>query len=230
MGNEFENALRNLEKIKDSGTVGLYKEEIANKYYEILRDNGYIIEITKDWYLITNSQIRENDLASWLSDYWGFCGKFLDYEYNYQWCLSVEQSLLIHAGNWSVPKQPVISSPLKDNYVEFIHNTSLLNLQADLPSIQQIVIERGLRIHSLQSSLIYSSPNIFKCNPNNARSALLLINDSSELLPILIKNNLSENAGRICGALRNIKRTKIANEIMETMYLAGFDIEEKDPF
>jgi len=50
------------------------------------------------------------------------------------WSLSPEQSLCLHGGNWTVPRQLVVrSSKSKNNLTKLPHGTSLLDLRAALP-------------------------------------------------------------------------------------------------
>ncbi len=49
----------------------------------------------------------------------------------------------------------------------------------------QVVQVDGMRLFSLGSALIYCSPTFFRDHPTDARAAIALIDDSSELLPIL---------------------------------------------
>lgn len=229
---KFVEALKHLQKLQDEGTVGIYTDELPNRTYrEILIKNGFIKEVTKGWYIAADPGEKQGDTTSWYSDYWQFCAKFLDYKYGDQWCLSADQSLLIHAGNWTVPQQLMVRSPQgNNNPTPLPHNTSLFNLKTDLPLTQQIVIERGIRIYNLQAALVYSTPTIFTRNAIDARTVLLLIRDASEVLSILLENGHTTIAGRLSGAFSNVQRDKIAEQIMETMKQAGYDVREEDPF
>src|SRR5690606_18752218 len=110
------------------------------------------------------------------------------------------------------------------------HNTSLFNLKTDIPPSELTVIEEGIRMYNLQASLIYAGVSVYTSNAIDARTTLSLIRDASELLPILLENGHTTIAGRLAGAFRNIGRTKIADQIMETFKQADYDIREEDPF
>jgi hypothetical protein len=139
--------------------------------------------------------------------------------------LSADQSLKIHAGNWSVPNQLFVRSPIGNNHpTPFPHNTSLFNYQADLPDFSVLMIEKNLRIYTLAGSLIYCTKGMFASNPIDTRTVLSLIRDASELLPFLLENGHTKISGRLAGAFRNIKRDKIADQIMDTMKTAGYDV------
>ncbi|BHH81843.1 hypothetical protein [Desulforhopalus sp. 52FAK] len=57
-----------------------------------------------------------------------------------------------------------------------------------------------------------------------------MISDVSEVLPKILEGGHSTIAGRLAGAFRNIGRSTIADNIIETMKSAGYSIAENDPF
>lgn len=229
---KFIEALKLLKQLQEKGHVAIQTEEIPTRVHrEILVKNGFLKEVTKGWYIAVDPMERDGETTSWYSSYWGFCSKFLEYKYGTDWCLSADQSVLIHAANWSVTPQLFIRSPQANNKpTPLPHNTSMFNLKTNLPQGDQQIIERGIRMYNLQASIIYSTASIYSKSSIDARTALSLIRDASELLPILLENGHSKIGGRLAGAFRNIQRDKIANQIMETMRQAGYDIREEDPF
>lgn len=227
---KFVEALKLLKSLQDNGSVAIYTDEIPNKEYKrILLANGFLKEVSKGWFILSNPSEIEGDSTSWYSSYWNFCAKFLSHKYGTDWCLSADQSLLIHAGNWSVPAQLLVRSPKGNNRsTPLPHNVSLFNMKSGLP--EELVIQRGVRMYSLQESLIYCSGASFAKNAIDARTILSMIRDASEVLPVLLEKGHTSIGGRLAGAFRNIKRDRIADQIVETMRKAGYNIREEDPF
>ncbi|TAH01432.1 MAG: cell filamentation protein Fic [Sphingobacteriales bacterium] len=156
---------------------------------------------------------------------------YLNHKYKNNWCLSPDQSLLAHAGNWTVPSQLIIKSPKGNNTpTPLPHYTSLFHLKSNLPDTQQQEIIKGIKMYNLAAAIIYCSAGLYTKNPIDVRTALSLIKDASQLLPTLLENGHTTIAGRLAGAFRNINRDKIANQIMAAMKQAGYDIREHDPF
>ena len=110
------------------------------------------------------------------------------------------------------------------------HNTSLLDIRAALPNSKDIVEKSGLRLFSLPAALIACAPGYFQQNPTDMRAALSMVRDASEVLDRLLEGGHSTIAGRLAGAFRNIGRERIANDIINTMRTAGYDVRENDPF
>ena len=228
----FVEALKVLKAFQEEGVVAIYTDNIPSRAYrEILVRNGFLKKVTKGWYISVDPGAHPGDTTPWYSSYWEFCAEFLENKYGITWCLSADQSLMIHAGNWSVPPQLFVRSPNGNNKpTPLPHLMSLFNMKAEIPGNEQMVVEKGIRMYNLQASLIYSSAAIYSGNGIDARTGLSLIRDASELLPVLLDRGHSTIGGRLAGAFRNIQRDRIADQIMETMKLAGYDIREEDPF
>ncbi|MGB1451302.1 MAG: Fic family protein, partial [Marinirhabdus sp.] len=79
-------------------------------------------------------------------------------------------------------------------------------------------------------ALINCSPTMFEKNPTDMRVVLALIPDAAEILTQLLEGSHSVIAGRLAGAFRNIGQNRIADEIVLTMKMAGFDVRETNPF
>ncbi len=224
-------ALEVLHKLQEQGLVAIKSTEISRVSRELLVNKGYLKEVSKGWYTPGRPDERPGDSNSWYSSYWEFCGRFLQEKYGKDWIVSPEQSIQLHAGNWSVPKQLLIRSSEGSNYImPLAHETSLLVIKAALPSGENTEVMQGIRCYTLAGSLIFCSPNTFAQNAIEARTALAIIRDSSEVLHVLLAGGHTTYAGRLAGAFRNIGRDRIAQEIMDAMAAAGYDVREEDPF
>jgi len=102
----FVEALTFLKGLQDQGIVGIHTEDIPNvKYRQLLVRNGFIREVTKGWYIATDPNAKDGETSSWYSSYSEFIVGFLQRKYGGDWCLLADQSLLLHAGNQTVPQQ-----------------------------------------------------------------------------------------------------------------------------
>lgn len=229
---KFIEALKFLKTLQDKGITGIYTDEIPSRAYrEILIKNGFLKEVTKGWYIPADPAEKDGESTSWYTAFWEFCIKFLNHKFRDDWCLTADQSLFIHAGNRAVPQQLVVRSPQGNNLpTPLPHRTSLFNLRTSLPSAEYLITTNGIRMYNLPAALIYSSPGIYTRNTIDTRTALSLIRDASEVLPILLEKGHSTIAGRLAGAFRNIGREKIADQIIDTIKQAGYDVREEDPF
>lgn len=75
-----------------------------------------------------------------------------------------------------------------------------------------------------------ASSNTYTQNATDIRTVLSLVKSSADILNILLSGGQSIIAGRLAGAFRNIKKDKIADDIIKTMQGVGYDVRESDPF
>lgn len=221
--------LRKLQKKVDS--CAIRTKEISRTNRERLVSNNFLKEVTKGWYIATNPSERHGDSTSWFSSYWEFCSRYLNEKYDKNYCLASEQSIMLHAGSTTIPNQIIVLSPKAPNkLINLIHNTSIFEMSSEVVNKYDTIESNGIRILSIEASLVKTTEHIYNTNPIEMITALSLIRDSSKLLEILLEGTHSVVAGRLAGAFRSIGQVKIANDIVETMKAADFNIKESNPF
>jgi len=224
-------SLQLLKDIQEEGIIAIQSNRLPRIDRERLVKNGFLKEVIKGWYIPSRPDEPKGESTSWYASFWAFCSSYLNSRFKKDWCLSPEQSLLIHAENWTVPKQLLVRTSKGNNKVtQFLHNTSLLDVRYTMPNPQQVLVKNSLRVFSLSSALVHSSAKFFVQYPNDARTVLSMVQESSEVLHPLLEGGHTIMAGRLCGAFRNIGYGQIADDIKKTMIAAGFDIRESDPF
>lgn len=230
-GEKLAESLYVLKRLQDEKIFGIKTSELSRIHRGRLLKNGFIREVAKGWYLSVPSHEQQGDSTSWYASYWHFCSRYLADRYKNSYCISAEQSLQIHSGNWTVPQQLIIRSSKGTNArTPLPCGTSLFTMKSTLPEAAEIVLVEGIRMLTLASSLIHCSPSIFTKSPTDVRTAMSMIGDSSEILGLLLDGGHSKIAGRLAGAFRNIGQLRIADDILKTMRLAGYDVRETDPF
>jgi hypothetical protein len=224
-------SLEALHVLQNGGRVAIRSGDLSRTHRERLLKGGFLQEVMKGWYIPSSPDETAGESTAWYASFWDFCAAYLNERFGAAWCLSPEQSLLLHAGNRSVPRQLLVRSPKARNKVtNFRHETSLLDVRAALPDAQDVADFNGLHLFSLPAALVACSPGFYRQNPTDARAALSMVRDASDVLPRLLEGGRSTIAGRLAGALRNIGRERIADEIIETLRAAGYVVRESDPF
>lgn len=224
-------SLEALHELQARGAVAIRSAELSRTHRERLIRNGFLQEVIKGWYVPTRPDETAGESTAWYAAFWPFCAAYLQQLKGKDWCLSPEQSLSIHAENWTVPHQLLIRAvKARNNITALPHNTSLLDVRTSMPDGNDVVVKNGLRLFSLPAALIACAPGYFRQNPTDLRAALSMVRDASEILDRLLEGGHSTIAGRLAGAFRNIGRDRIADDIINTMRIAGYDIREKDPF
>ena len=185
----------------------------------------------KGWYIPARHDQSAGESTAWYTSYWDFCTAYLEHRFGDHWCLSPAHSLALHAGNRTVPQQLLVHTPQGGNKpTKLPHSTSLFDVRYALPDKKNIVIKDGLRLFSLPSALVACGAGFFEQRATDARAALAMIRDASDVLAVLLAGGHSTVAGRLAGAFRNIGRDRIGDEILKTMKSAGYDVRETDPF
>ncbi len=220
-----------LNRLQETGKVAVRSKDISRTHRERLLASGFLHEVIKGWYLPARPEVSKGESTTWYASFWNFCASYLNERFGQRWCLSPEQSILLHVGQNLVPQQLIVRSPSgQNNTVSLPHNTSLLDLQAEIPEEQNIAVKDGMRIYSVPAALLACPSSFYRNRPVEARAALAMISDASDLLPDLLDKGLSVVAGRLAGAMRNIGQNRIADEILTAMKTATYDIREQDPF
>ncbi len=225
-------SLARLHKLQTAdGAAAIRARDLPRTHRERLASSGFLQEVIKGWYIPSRPDEVKGESTAWYASFWRFCAAYLEERFGAEWCLSPEQSLSLHAGNWTVPRQLMVRSPGARNKVTKLpHGTSLLDVRAALPKAADRGVKEGLRLFSAESALIECSPHYFSNNSTDARTVLSMVRDGSGLLARLLEGGHTVIASRLAGAFRNIGRDRIADEIVKTMSAASYDVRESDPF
>ena len=128
-----------------NGNIAIKSSEINRTHRERLSKNGFLKEVTNGWYISTNPNEQVGDSTSWYTSYWQFCSRYLEDKYGEDYCVSAEQSLLIHSGNNTVPNQLIIRAPRAPNSnMKLLYNTSLFGMKSPLPNTADTTIINGI--------------------------------------------------------------------------------------
>lgn len=224
-------SLSALKTLQDQGVTAIRSNQLSRTHRQRLLKSGFIQEVMKGWYISIRPDEPAGESTGWYASYWGFCTDYLNERFGDQWCIGPEQSLAIHTGNWTVPRQLLVRSPRGGSKpTELIYGTSLFDVRWALPDVANMEVKDGLRVMNLPFALLNISPSQFENNPTEMRSSIAMIQNSSDLLRLLLDGGHSTLAGRLAGAFRNIGREQVAVDILETMRAAGYNVNESDPF
>ena len=224
-------SLKVLRAIQQGGTAAIRSGDLSRTHRERLLKNGFLEEVMKGWYVPARPDEQAGESTAWYATFWGFCAAYLGDRFEQNWCLSPEQSLFLHAGNWTVPQQLLVRAPRGGNKPkELPYGTSIFDVRASLPKVGQKDTLNGLIVFSLPAALVQIGPGMFRANATDVRAILAMVQDESEILSILLNGGHSVIAGRLAGAFRNIGREKVADGILEGMKSADYKVSEVDPF
>ncbi len=228
---KLADALDALKALQDQGVLAIRSEDLSRLHRERLVEAGFLQSVMRGWYIASRQEDLPGETTAWFTSFWGFCTAYLDHRYGESWCLSPEQSLLLHTGNWTVPKQLLVRCESGNNKSrELLHGISIFDARLKMPLEKDVVVLEGVRVFCLASALINAGPHFFTASPDEACAALLMVSgDFSDLLGGLLDGGHSQVAGRLAGAFRNVGKDEFADEIMSNMKSAGYQTTEKNP-
>jgi hypothetical protein len=228
---KLADSLEALRRLQEQGLVAIRSRDLSRTHRERLVRNGFLKEVIKGWYLVSRPDEVPGDTTAWYASFWDFCAAYLTERFGKEWCLSPEQSLLLHAGNRTVPQQLLVRSPKGGNKPTALpHGTSLFDARYSMPKEAEIVERDGLRLYSVPAALVAVPDRFFRSASTDVRAAIATVSDASEVLALLLQGGHSTIAGRLAGAFRNAGSARIADEIVKTMEAAGYKVREVDPF
>lgn len=224
-------SLEILGELQQQEKVAIRSADLTRTHRERLVKNGFLQEVMKGWYIPSRPDENKGDSTVWYASFWDFCASYLNYRFGNDWCLTPEQSISLHTENRSAPRQLLVRAPkANNNSTELLHGISLFDLELALPQKKDIIVQDRLRLFSLPAALIACPLDFFTKNPTDIRAALSMIQDASEVLPLLLEAGKSTVAGRLAGAFRSIGRDRIADEILKTMKASDYNVRENNPF
>ena len=228
---KLADSLEALHALQRQGAVAIRSRHLSRTHRERLVENGFLREVIKGWYVASRPDETAGDSTPWYASFWDFSAAYLNERFGNEWCLSPEQSLLLHAGNRAVPAQLLVRAPKGSNKPTALpHGTSLYDVRATMPDEGEIVVQDGLRLYSPAAGLVAVSEDFFRRYPTDARAAMTAIRDASDVLALLLEGGHSTIAARLAGAFRNAGAGRIADDLLRTMQAAGFTVRETDPF
>lgn len=195
-----------------------------------LLQNGYLQPVIRGWY-IPSFPGSEGDTTVWYASYWQFISAYATSRFGQDWCLSAEESLSYYAGETTCPSQLIIrSTKANNNVVQLLHGDTLMDITATIPAEMYVEPRYGIHLYPLAEALVYCSPQYFITDALNARTCLAQLKDASEIIKLVADEGNTTRAARVCGALRNIGREDMADEINNFMQRLGHQLREDDPF
>ena len=101
-GQKLAESLKKLKELQDGGIEGIKAGDLTRVHRERLVENGFIREVVKGWYVAVPPNEQPGDSTSWYVSFWEFCSRYLNDRYGEDYCISAEQSLLLHTAEQQV--------------------------------------------------------------------------------------------------------------------------------
>jgi len=232
MATSYHKLLANSLKIaKNKAVKGVLRaKDISRLHLTRLVANGWLTPILRGWYLLKKPIDREGESTSWYSSFWSFIGIYLSYRFGENYCLSANDSLAVHLGSTTIPKQLLVMVKKGgSSVVKLPFDTSLMTYQETKAFPKSTEMINGIHVMSLPMALHRISAQFFQKNPNDAEVALKIVDQLALSQELLSGSNMAA-AGRIIGAYFFIGEKQKAEQLRESLIAAGYQLEIVNPF
>ena len=220
-----------LEILKNVLVDGIYRSnQIPRRDFERLMRSGYLREILRGWYHVTNPAAPDGTTI-WQGHYWPFISQYLGERFEDRYCLGAEASLLVQSGLTEIPHQIVVLVEKNAGATVGLPNGRSILPYKDVNGLPESVETlNGVKVMSIEEALSRAPHGFFKTHSLAAASVLATVGDSSAILRLLLDRGATVYAGRLIGAFRHIGDIQAASRIASAMKSAGYEVTETNPF
>lgn len=224
-------ALTRLKALQDAGKTAIQSEELSRDERKALENAGFLRRVVKGWYLPARPSDAPGDSTAWFAGMQDFIAGYCEARYGERWHLSPLHSLLVQCGVTTLPKQVIVHAPeASNNVLQLPEGCSLVGYASPKwPEAAALTRVGALRVLTIPRALVDVGESFFVNYPIESQVALAQLRDASELNRILLEGH-PVVAGRLVGALRAAGAPAVADDVLETMRSAGYDVRESNPF
>jgi len=229
-------ALTELHEVLGSERGVVRGKQIKNPTRLLLLERGYLREILKGWYFVSDPLAEPGDTTPFYANFWEYLGTYLAERFGADYCLTAEHSLLRHAQHNVVPRQVNVMLAVNRSQVQelaFGHSVALYpgGKSFPVPADQESLM--GIRCMSAPYCLVMLNPRYFKEYAREVQIVMGKVDDPSMIAALVDIN--AAGVSRLVSAYRRIGHTAFADDIVKQ--LAGFNKghgaalnSESDPF
>lgn len=225
-------ALASLHKANGSDLGVIKGNQLKQADREILLRTGFVKEFFKGWYFVSDPSSEQGDTTPFFAHYYVFLARYLNDRFDNHYCLSAENSLLLHAQINVVPQQinVIVHNNItqkvdlyQEQYSLFIY--SIKNQIAN----QMKESVNGIQCYSAPASLILLGPKYYQERSHDIQIVMNKLDDPSAISRLAELN--AQGVGRLIGAYRQIGRGDFADAILNQLAIYNFKINEtNNPF
>jgi hypothetical protein len=231
---KLADALAALALLQRTGHRVIQSKQLSRTQRERLVKAAFLQEVLKGWYLPARPDVATGASGAWYLGMRDFITGYCNARFGDAWHVGPEQSLMLRTGERTLPQQVLVWTRKGNNQlIPLPEGCSLYLYQARsaklLPS-EPVEDAAGMRLVTIPAALANVGPGFYTQQPLAARLALASLEDTSDLLRVLLEGSHSVIAGRLAGALRALARETQANDILNAMRSAGYTVIESQPF
>lgn len=214
----------------DRGVVRGHQLSNANRV--LLLQSGYLREILKGWYFVSDPTAEVGDSTPFFANFWEYLARYLGERFGAGYCLTAEHSLLRHAQYTVIPKtvNVVLQSNLSQvQELAFGHTIAMFPGRSAFPGAGQAVELQGLRCMSLPLCLVNLPPRHFTAYGREMQIVMAQVQDPGALAALANVNRTG--LARALSAYRQVNRGDFADAVQQQLLGLGIHIKaDETPF
>ncbi len=228
----FAAALKVLQRHQRQGKTILRSVHFDKPMRQALVRAGFLRQVTRGWYLATRPGEDPGDTTPWYAARQDFIAAYCAERFGEAWHLDASASLQVHAAASHLNKQVIVwTARGANNTLALPDGCSLLDYKArEKLSAAQVVRVGNLRLMALPATLVRLSPTVFEKSPTDVQIAMAQVAEASDVCRELLAGGHSVVGARLAGAFRAVGRDDVADQITRTMRMAGYVVNETNPF
>lgn len=201
-------------------------QQLTNANRVLLLESGYLREILKGWYFVSDPTAEPGDTTPFFANFWEYLARYFGERFGAGYCLTAEHSLLRHAQHTVIPKTVNVMLEANQSQVQelaFGHTVAMFPGKSTFPTATQTVDIHGLRCMSIPLSLVNLPPRHFIAYGREVQIVMSQLQAPGALAAQVNINRAGLT--RILSAYRQANRGDFADAVLQQ--LAGFGIHLK---
>lgn len=193
-------------------------KQIKNSTRLLLLERGYLREILKGWYFVSDPLAEPGDTTPFYANYWEYLASYLTDRFGSDYCLTAEHSLLRHAQHNVVPKQVNVMLAVNRSQIQelaFGHGVALYPGGKSFPAPADKESLMGVQCMSAPYCLVMLNPRYFKDYAREVQIVMGKVIDPSTIAALVDIN--AAGVARLVSAYRRIGRSDFAEEILRQL-------------
>lgn len=219
-------ALNELHGVLGSERGVVRGQQLTNVNRVLLLESGYLREILKGWYFVSDPTAEQGDTTPFFANFWEYLARYLGERFDAGYCLTAEHSLLRHAQCTVIPKTVHVVLQTNQSQVQelaFGHTVAMFPGKSTFPTAAQTVDIHGLRCMNIPLCLVNLPPRHFTAYGREVQIVMSQLLDPGALAALVNINRTG--LARILSAYRQVNRGDFADAVLQQ--LAGLGIHLK---
>lgn len=217
-------ALKELHTVLGADRGVVRGPQISNDTRVLLLKTGYLREILKGWYFVSDPTSDAGDTTPFYANFWEYLARYLSDRFGADYCLTAEQSLLRHAQYNVIPPTVNVMLAVNQSQVQdlaFGHTVALYPGRGGFPAPAHQHMLEGLRCMSLPYCLVNLPPRYFTAHAREVQIAMAQMNDPGALAVLVDVNRAG--LARLLSGYRQVGRIDFVDAVLNQ--LKGLNIQ-----